>query len=188
MFNRHNLCYFFLSILDIVEEYSKECELEALWKCFHRINMENSNAAVSSGGTTASVPESSLSWCLLQLQRTENPTKATAGGGQGKGQERKEDARKARAGLWRALVAIRTQHIKGGISSIIRFRARSGLPLLLKLLQQSACDRKTLDLTLSILANCCTESETRTEVSHPLRKREYVFGDNGWFGGSRYCF
>nr|XP_023677892.1 armadillo repeat-containing protein 5 [Paramormyrops kingsleyae] len=126
--------------------------------------MENSNAAVSSGGTTAGVPESSLSWCLLQLQKTENPTKATAGGGQGKEEERKEDARKARAGLWRALVAIRTQHIKGGISSIIRFRARSGLPLLLKLLQQSACDRKTLDLTLSILANCCTEIETRAEV------------------------
>lgn len=65
---------------------------------------------------------------------------------------------------WRALVAIRTQHIKGDKAGIARFRGKGGVKLLLNLLKHPECSRKTLDLALSILANCCTELETRVEV------------------------
>uniref|UniRef100_A0A3B4YIM0 Armadillo repeat containing 5 n=1 Tax=Seriola lalandi dorsalis TaxID=1841481 RepID=A0A3B4YIM0_SERLL len=64
---------------------------------------------------------------------------------------------------WRALVAIRTQHIKGDKAGIARFRTQGGLRPLLDLLKHPECSRKTLDLALSILANCCTELETRIE-------------------------
>ncbi|KAL4658378.1 armadillo repeat-containing protein 5 [Arapaima gigas] len=117
--------------------------------------MENEKVAVNGG------PESSLSWCLSQLQKAETRVKGCSHGGE---EDRKESTRKDRAALWRALVAIRTQHTKGGSAGIKRFRARGGLSPLLKLLQYPACDRKTLDLALSILANCCTESGTRVEV------------------------
>ncbi|XP_041735379.2 LOW QUALITY PROTEIN: armadillo repeat-containing protein 5, partial [Coregonus clupeaformis] len=72
--------------------------------------------------------------------------------------------KRVKAGQWRALVAIRTQHIKGGSSGIARFRGQGGLRTLLDLLKHPECSRKTLDLALSILANCCTERQTRVEV------------------------
>lgn len=72
--------------------------------------------------------------------------------------------KRSRASQWRALVAIRTQHIKGDKAGIARFRTQGGLGPLLDLLKQPECSRKTLDLALSILANCCTELETRIEV------------------------
>uniref|UniRef100_A0A096M586 Armadillo repeat containing 5 n=1 Tax=Poecilia formosa TaxID=48698 RepID=A0A096M586_POEFO len=65
---------------------------------------------------------------------------------------------------WRALVAIRTQHIKGDKAGIARFRGKGGVKVLLNLLKHPECSRKVLDLALSILANCCTELETRLEV------------------------
>ncbi|KAG5831957.1 hypothetical protein ANANG_G00285990 [Anguilla anguilla] len=116
----------------------------------------------------ASAPESSLSWCLTQLSKAGPAASAqTDGGGQPDrgGEERaKEAERRAQAGLWRALVAIRTRHIKGGSAGIARYRARGGLPPLLKVLCHPGCHRKTQDLVLSILANCCTEGESRTQV------------------------
>ncbi|XP_078508815.1 armadillo repeat-containing protein 5 [Lissotriton helveticus] len=62
----------------------------------------------------------------------------------------------------RALYAIRTRHIKepGGIE---RFRARGGLKYVLNLLQNPRA-RRSMDLALSILANCCTERGSRTQV------------------------
>lgn len=72
--------------------------------------------------------------------------------------------KRSKAYQWRALVAIRTQHIKGGKAGIARFRGQGGLRPLLSLLKHPECSRKTLDLALSILANCCTELETRMEV------------------------
>ncbi|XP_064171072.1 uncharacterized protein armc5 [Anguilla rostrata] len=116
----------------------------------------------------ASAPESSLSWCLTQLSKAGPAASAqTDGGGQPDrgGEERaKEAERRAQAGLWRALVAIRTRHIKGGSAGIARYRARGGLPPLLEVLRHPGCQRKTQDLVLSILANCCTEGESRTQV------------------------
>uniref|UniRef100_A0A3P9M6L8 Armadillo repeat containing 5 n=1 Tax=Oryzias latipes TaxID=8090 RepID=A0A3P9M6L8_ORYLA len=70
---------------------------------------------------------------------------------------------------WRALVAIRTQHIKAGKAGIAKFRGYGGLRPLMNLLKQSECPRKTLDLALSILGNCCTEQDTRREVTHILQ-------------------
>ncbi|KAF5894986.1 armadillo repeat-containing protein 5, partial [Clarias magur] len=96
--------------------------------------------------TPSPSPESSLSWCLVQLNRS-GP-----------------DPKPSKAGQWRALVAIRTHHIKGGSSRIGRYQAHGGLPPLLAILRRPESSRKILDLTLSILANCCTEKETRTEV------------------------
>lgn len=96
--------------------------------------------------TPSPPPESSLSWCLVQLNRS-GP-----------------DPKPSKAGQWRALVAIRTHHIKGGSSRIGRYQAHGGLPPLLAILRRPESSRKILDLTLSILANCCTEKETRTEV------------------------
>lgn len=138
----------------------------------------------------------SLSFCLAQLT-------AAAGEGLGGG----KDSATNETPLGRALLALRTRHIKaaGGIE---RFRARDGLrPLLALLRQMAAADpapshagpgsaplpvasaasagpssspspassststpslpvrlRKTLDLALSILANCCTEGACRAEV------------------------
>ncbi|XP_018620242.2 armadillo repeat-containing protein 5 [Scleropages formosus] len=123
--------------------------------------MENEKVAFSKSEASVAGPESSLSWCLSQLQKAESTVK---GAGHSAEADAKESSRKARAALWRALVAIRTQHTKGGNAGVGRFRTRGGLSPLLKLLRRSTCDRKTLDLALSILANCCTESETRVEV------------------------
>uniref|UniRef100_A0A452UG93 Armadillo repeat containing 5 n=1 Tax=Ursus maritimus TaxID=29073 RepID=A0A452UG93_URSMA len=89
----------------------------------------------------------SLSFCLAQLT-------AAAGEVLGGG----KDTATNETPLGRALLALRTRHVKaaGGIE---RFRARGGLRPLLALLR-----RATLDLALSILANCCTEGACRTEV------------------------
>uniref|UniRef100_H0VGK0 Armadillo repeat containing 5 n=1 Tax=Cavia porcellus TaxID=10141 RepID=H0VGK0_CAVPO len=140
----------------------------------------------------------SLSFCLAQLT-------AAAGEGLYGG----KDPATNETPLGRALLALRTRHIKaaGGIE---RFRARGGLRPLLALLRRAAAAdpapspagpgsaplsvasaasagpspspnpassavspsspsppmrlRKTLDLALSILANCCTEGACRAEV------------------------
>lgn len=106
-------------------------------------------------------PESSLTWCLAHLSkpssRAEGKGKLDPGGG-------RDVDKRSRVGQWRALVAIRTQHIKGDKAGITRFRTQGGLQPLLDLLRLPECSRKTLDLALSILANCCTEPETRAEV------------------------
>ncbi|KAK2833068.1 hypothetical protein Q5P01_016957 [Channa striata] len=110
-----------------------------------------------------SSPESSLTWCLGHLSKP------------GSGAEHQENSKvdlvggrdmdkRFRISQWRALVAIRTQHIKGDKAGIARFRTKGGLRPLLDLLKHPECSRKTLDLALSILGNCCTETETRIEV------------------------
>ncbi|XP_053095392.1 armadillo repeat-containing protein 5 [Pangasianodon hypophthalmus] len=106
-------------------------------------------------------PESSLSWCLVQLNRTSPRADALTGPDP---RPSREADKRLRAGQWRALVAIRTHHIKGGSSRIGRYQAQGGLPPLLAILRRPESSRKILDLTLSILANCCTEKETRAEV------------------------
>uniref|UniRef100_A0A3Q1CRD1 BTB domain-containing protein n=1 Tax=Amphiprion ocellaris TaxID=80972 RepID=A0A3Q1CRD1_AMPOC len=116
-----------------------------------------------------SSPESSLTWCLAHLSKPgsgaepQGQSQADSGGG-------KEMDKRSRASQWRALVAIRTQHIKGDKAGITRFRTQGGLRPLLDLLKRPECSRKTLDLALSILANCCTELETRLEV----RKEDFL--------------
>ncbi|XP_070269728.1 armadillo repeat-containing protein 5 [Myotis yumanensis] len=143
-------------------------------------------------------PTDSLSFCLAQL---------TAAAGEGLGGTK--DTATNETPLGRALLALRTRHIKaaGGIE---RFRARGGLLPLLALLRRASAAgpapslagpgsspssiesaasdgpapspgpapssaslstsspparlRKTLDLALSILADCCTEGACRTEV------------------------
>ncbi|XP_021414112.2 armadillo repeat-containing protein 5 [Oncorhynchus mykiss] len=111
-------------------------------------------------------PETSLTWCLSQLSKPERAAaedhKPGTAGLDTSGH--KQLAKRVKAGQWRALVAIRTQHIKGGSSGIARFRGQGGLRTLLDLLKHPECSRKTLDLALSILANCCTERQTRVEV------------------------
>jgi len=110
-----------------------------------------------------SSPESSLTWCLAHLSKPgpgaepQGHGKADSGGG-------KEGDKRSRVSQWRALVAIRTQHIKGDKAGIARFRTQGGLRPLLDLLKNPECSRKTLDLALSILANCCTELQTRIQV------------------------
>ncbi|XP_021063475.1 armadillo repeat-containing protein 5 [Mus pahari] len=135
----------------------------------------------------------SLSFCLAQLT-------AAAGEGPGGG----KDPATNETPLGRALLALRTRHIKAA-EGIERFRARGGLRPLLALLRRTAAAgpapsqaasgsapssvasagstpghapaaeslltpslpmrlRKTLDLALSILANCCTEGACRAEV------------------------
>ncbi|XP_026181088.1 armadillo repeat-containing protein 5 [Mastacembelus armatus] len=104
-----------------------------------------------------SSPESSLTWCLAHLCRP-------GSGADHQGNGKADMDKRSRVSQWRALVAIRTQHIKGDKAGIARFRTQGGLRPLLDLLKHSECSRKTLDLALSILANCCTELETRIEV------------------------
>lgn len=110
-----------------------------------------------------SSPESSLTWCLAHLSRPGSGAEHNGHGKVDSGGGRDLDKR-SRASQWRALVAIRTQHIKGDKAGITRFRTQGGLQPLLDLLKHPDCSRKTLDLALSILANCCTELETRIEV------------------------
>ncbi|KAK9397634.1 armadillo repeat-containing protein 5 [Crotalus adamanteus] len=95
-------------------------------------------ASRGSGGGACN-PTGSLDYCLAQLQRGTEP------------------------GLGKALLALRTQHIKetGGIA---RFRTHGGLAPLLGILSGSPRPRRTLDLALSILGNCCTEGGSRTQV------------------------
>lgn len=123
--------------------------------------------------------ESSLSWCLAQLTKSGSVERSSTGltGADNKplnGRETsKEVDKRLKAGQWRALVAIRTQHIKGGRSRIVQYLAKGGLPPLLDILRRPESSRKILDLTLSILANCCTEKETRAEVRDSgLKKRQ----------------
>ncbi|XP_038140550.1 armadillo repeat-containing protein 5 [Cyprinodon tularosa] len=104
-------------------------------------------------------PESSLTWCLDHLCKPGLPVGAEHQTGSSK-----DTDKRSKLYQWRALVAIRTQHIKGDKAGIARFRGKGGLKLLLKLLKHPECPRKILDLALSILANCCTEQETRLEV------------------------
>ncbi|AWP19283.1 putative armadillo repeat-containing protein 5 [Scophthalmus maximus] len=120
--------------------------------------------AASRDGHTSS-PEFSLTWCLAHLckpgpgaEHHGNGKAADTGGGG------RDMDKRSRVSQWRALVAIRTQHIKGDKAGIATFRTQGGLRPLLDLLQRPECSRKTLDLALSILANCCTEPETRVEV------------------------
>ncbi|XP_022050775.1 armadillo repeat-containing protein 5 [Acanthochromis polyacanthus] len=110
-----------------------------------------------------SSPESSLTWCLAHLSKPGSGAEPQ-GQGQADSGSGKEMDKRSRASQWRALVAIRTQHIKGDKAGITRFRTQGGLRPLLDLLKHPECSRKTLDLALSILANCCTELETRLEV------------------------
>ncbi|CAJ1076339.1 armadillo repeat-containing protein 5 [Xyrichtys novacula] len=107
--------------------------------------------------------ESSLTWCLEHLPKPKSGSelqghgKSDSGGG-------RDFEKRSRVSQWRALVAIRTQHIKGDKTGIAKFRTQGGLPPLLDLLKDPECSKKMLDLALSILANCCTELETRVEV------------------------
>ncbi|TNM97061.1 hypothetical protein fugu_015217 [Takifugu bimaculatus] len=117
-------------------------------------------------------PENSLTWCLAHLSK---PRQVAESHGQGKAEQGggREMDKKSRISQWRALVAIRTHHIKGDKAGIARFRTQGGLRPLLDLLKHPDCSRKVLDLALSILGNCCTELETRTEVGcgDPEEKR-----------------
>lgn len=111
-----------------------------------------------------SAPESSLTWCLAQLSKPGSGAEHQGHGGQADSGGGREMDKRSRVSQWRALVAIRTQHIKGDKAGIAKFRSQGGLRPLLDLLKHPECSRKTLDLALSILANCCTEMETRIEV------------------------
>ncbi|XP_061837356.1 armadillo repeat-containing protein 5 [Nerophis lumbriciformis] len=117
----------------------------------------------SSREGSPSSPESSLSWCLAHLSKAAPAAKHPS---QGKAESDggRELDKRSKFSQWRALVAIRTQHIKGDKAGITRFRTQEGLQPLLDLLSHPEFSRKTLDLALSILANCCTELETRIEV------------------------
>ncbi|XP_028842207.1 armadillo repeat-containing protein 5 [Denticeps clupeoides] len=124
-----------------------------------------------SNNKESALPESSLTWCLSQLAKVATSTDHQKTGlrgsdnRNGEGRERaRETQKRLQASQWRALVAIRTQHIKGGTGRVGRYRVQGGLPPLLDLLRRPDTSRKILDLSLSILANCCTEKETRTEV------------------------
>ncbi|XP_031718246.1 armadillo repeat-containing protein 5 [Anarrhichthys ocellatus] len=110
-----------------------------------------------------SSPEASLTWCLAHLSKPGPGTEHQGHGRADSGGARDGDKR-SRVSQWRALVAIRTQHIKGDKAGIARFRTQGGLRPLLDLLKNPECSRKTLDLALSILANCCTELQTRIQV------------------------
>ncbi|KAG5279686.1 hypothetical protein AALO_G00080490 [Alosa alosa] len=132
-------------------------------------HLKNSNGSTKEG--SSALPESSLTWCISQLSKVSLAASNQSNVSQETEPKNKEGRDKTRdiqkklqASQWRALVAIRTQHIKGGDSRINRFRTQGGLPPLLDLLRRPDSSRKTLDLALSILANCCTEREARREV------------------------
>uniref|UniRef100_A0A8C4VHF3 Armadillo repeat containing 5 n=1 Tax=Gopherus evgoodei TaxID=1825980 RepID=A0A8C4VHF3_9SAUR len=94
------------------------------------------------GSVTAPAPTPpSLGYCLAQLRGGAEP------------------------GLGRALLALRTRHIKqpGGIE---RFRARGGLGPLLGLLAGAIRPRRTLDLALSILGNLMILKSLGVESIH----------------------
>ncbi|XP_034046321.1 armadillo repeat-containing protein 5 [Thalassophryne amazonica] len=113
------------------------------------------------GAAPSSLPESSLTWCVTHLEKPRSGDAALGHGGDASAGLGDMDHRMCQ---WRALVAVRTQHIKGDKAGITRFRTQGGLRPLLDLLRHPECSRKTLDLALSILANCCTELETCVEV------------------------
>uniref|UniRef100_A0A671Y9J2 Armadillo repeat containing 5 n=1 Tax=Sparus aurata TaxID=8175 RepID=A0A671Y9J2_SPAAU len=103
-----------------------------------------------------SSPESSLAWCLAHLSKP-GPGAEHHGHGKSDSGGGREMDKRSRVSQWRALVAIRTQHIKGDKAGIATFRTQGGLRPLLDLLKHPDCSRKTLDLALSILGNCCTD-------------------------------
>nr|XP_057904395.1 armadillo repeat-containing protein 5 [Doryrhamphus excisus] len=117
----------------------------------------------SSREGSPSSPELSLTWCLAHLSKAA-PGAEHPGHGKAESGGVRELDKRFRFSQWRALVGIRMHHIKGDKAGITRFRTRDGLRPLLDLLSHPECSGKTLDLALSILANCCTEFETRTEV------------------------
>ena len=125
-----------------------------------------SRGSGSHRGAPSPSPESSLTWCLSHLSKPVVQTTEESGiCGAEDGSGRKDsEGKRNKAAQWRALVAIRTHHIKGGTSGISRFRTQGGLGPLLKVLKDPECSRKTLDLALSILGNCCTEYATRAQV------------------------
>uniref|UniRef100_A0A3Q0RIP3 Armadillo repeat containing 5 n=1 Tax=Amphilophus citrinellus TaxID=61819 RepID=A0A3Q0RIP3_AMPCI len=100
-----------------------------------------------------------MAWARLLMASIFRSSSGQTGSGYGR-----ETDKRFKVSQWRALVAIRTQHIKGGKAGIARFRSQGGLRPLLDLIKHPECSRKTLDLALSILANCCTELETRIET------------------------
>uniref|UniRef100_A0A8C0Y6S0 Armadillo repeat containing 5 n=1 Tax=Cyprinus carpio carpio TaxID=630221 RepID=A0A8C0Y6S0_CYPCA len=131
----------------------------------------HSKSLNSTSEVLATLPESSLTWCLAQLSKTRTLADSHSSGLTGAvnkivtGGDKARDAdKRLKAGQWRALLAIRTQHIKGGGGRIARYQSQGGLPPLLDLLRRPESSRKFLDLALSILANCCTERQTRLEV------------------------
>uniref|UniRef100_A0A8C1Z5S9 Armadillo repeat containing 5 n=1 Tax=Cyprinus carpio TaxID=7962 RepID=A0A8C1Z5S9_CYPCA len=131
----------------------------------------HSKSLNSTSEVLATLPESSLTWCLAQLSKTRTLADSHSSGLAGAenkivtGGDKARDAdKRLKAGQWRALLAIRTQHIKGGGGRIARYQSQGGLPPLLDLLRRPESSRKFLDLALSILANCCTERQTRLEV------------------------
>lgn len=133
-------------------------------------HLKSSKGNIKEG--SSALPESSLTWCISQLSKVSHLVNNQSNVSQeaepknGEGMDKTRDIqKKLQASQWRALVAIRTQHIKGGNSRINRYRTQGGLPPLLGLLKRPDSSRKTLDLALSILANCCTERDARTEVS-----------------------
>ncbi|MEQ2301841.1 hypothetical protein AMECASPLE_000431 [Ameca splendens] len=123
------------------------------------VKADGKQPRVSPKAGQPSSPESSLTWCLTHLCKPGPP-----GGAEHQTGSCRDTDKRSKMCQWRALVAIRTQHIKGDKAGIARFRAKGGLRILLNLLKHPECSRKTLDLALSILANCCTELETRVEV------------------------
>lgn len=143
-------------------------------------HMKNSKGSTKEGSSV--LPESSLTWCISQLSKVSlaagsiqsNVSRETEPNNEEGSDKIRDIQKKLQASQWRALVAIRTQHIKGGDSRINRYRTQGGLPPLLGLLRKPECSRKTLDLTLSILANCCTEREARAEVRKGLQDCAYL--------------
>lgn len=140
--------------------FTMSARLEEDFKNFSKVSTSTKEGS--------SCPESSLTWCLTQLSKASSLADSgltEAGNKQITGGEKARDAdKRLRVGQWRALVAIRTQHIKGGGRKIAWYQARGGLPPLLDLLKRPESSRKFLDLALSILANCCTEKGTRLQV------------------------
>lgn len=124
----------------------------------------------SKAGHPAS-PESCLTWCLTHLC-----TPGSDAEHQAASFKDKETDKRSEVCRWRALVAIRMQHIKRDKDGIARFRGQGGLRPLLNLLGQPECSRKTLDLALSILANCCSELETCVEVRSDQSYESFKMG------------
>lgn len=135
--------------------------------CFKTSMATQAEQEASRTDTPSPSPESSLSWCLVQLSKSRSDALTWADP-----KPSREADKRLRATQWRALVAIRTHHIKGGSSRIGQYRVRGGLPPLLAILRRPESSRKILDLTLSILANCCTEKEARAEVRDVQRKEK----------------
>ena len=64
--------------------------------------------------------------------------------------------------VYNALVLIRTHFLKEK-DGVAKLRQRGGLELIIDILRQH--EDRVLDVALSILGNCCLETETRVKVS-----------------------